>query len=99
MEKHLQLINELKAYGRSMVCTEYMARTHNSTFESIMPMLKSEKIGAINWDLVAGKTNTIFAWSTPLTDVDEPPVWFHDIFRADGTPNMQEEIDLIKSLT
>jgi hypothetical protein len=52
-----------------MICTEYMARTNNSTFQTIMPMLKEENIGAINWGLVSGKTNTIFAWSTPLPDV------------------------------
>ena len=99
LEEHLKLIDELKPYGRPLICTEYMARTRNSTFESIMPMLKAENIGAINWGLVAGKTNTIFAWDTPLPDVTEPPVWFHDIFRADGTPYSQEEIDLIKKLT
>lgn len=99
LEEHLKLISELKSYGRPMICTEYMARTRNSTFESIMPMLKAENIGAINWGLVAGKTNTIFAWDTPLGDVTEPPVWFHDIFRANGTPYKQEEVDLIKRLT
>jgi hypothetical protein len=99
LESHVQLIDTLKHYGRPMICTEYMARTRNSTFETIMPLLKAEKIGAINWGLVAGKTNTIFAWDTPLSDVTEPPVWFHDIFRQDGTPYSQEEIDTIKSLT
>lgn len=99
LESHQQLIDTLKRYGRPMICTEYMARTRNSTFKTIMPLLKAENIGAINWGLVAGKTNTIFAWDTPLPDVTEPPVWFHDIFRQDGTPYSQEEIDVIKSLT
>ena len=56
-------------------------------------------IGAINWGLVAGKTNTIFAWDTPLPDVVEPPLWFHDIFRSDGTPYSTEEVECIRSLT
>lgn len=99
LESHIQLIDTLKRYGRPMICTEYMARTRNSTFKTIMPLLKAENIGAINWGLVAGKTNTIFEWDTPLPDVTEPPVWFHDIFRQDGTPYSQEEIDVIKSLT
>jgi sugar lactone lactonase YvrE len=98
---HRKLIELLKASapGRPMICTEYMARRNNSTFQTIMPMLKEENIGAINWGLVAGKTNTIFAWSTPLPDVSEPPVWFHDIFRKDGTPFSQEEVDFIRTLT
>ena len=94
-----QLIDTLKQYGRPMICTEYMARTQNSTFQNIMPMLKRENIGAINWGLVAGKTNTIFAWDTPLPDVVEPPLWFHDIFRSDGTPYSTEEVECIRSLT
>jgi hypothetical protein len=76
-----------------------MARKNNSTFQTIMPMLKEQNVGAINWGLVAGKTNTIYAWSTPMPDGSEPDLWFHDIFRKDGTPYKQEEIDLIKGLT
>ena len=56
-------------------------------------------VGAINWGLVAGKTNTIFAWDTPLPDVAEPSLWFHDIFRSDGTPYSTEEVECIRSLT
>lgn len=55
VNSHQQLIDTLKQYGRPMICTEYMARTQNSTFQDIMPMLKRENIGAINWGLVAGK--------------------------------------------
>ena len=98
-DKHKALIDSLKTYGRPMICTEYMARTQNSTFQTIMPMLKEEHIGAINWGLVAGKTNTIFAWDTPLPDVEEPDLWFHDILRPDGTPYSQEEVNCIRQLT
>ena len=98
-EKHLQAIDSLKKFNRPLICTEYMARTNGSTFETIMPILKENNIGTINWGLVAGKTNTIFAWDNPLPDVAEPPVWFHDIFRKDGTPYSQKEIEAIKALT
>ena len=96
---HGKAIDSLKTYGRPLICTEYMARTRGSHFSNILPLLKKNKIGAINWGLVAGKTNTIYAWDTPMPNGEEPPVWFHDIFRKDGTPYKQEEIDLIKSLT
>ena len=95
---HRHLIDTLRHYGRPMICTEYMARTQGSTFQSIMPMLREENIGAINWGLVAGKTNTVFAWATPL-DADEPEIWFHDILRQDGTPYSREETDCIMALT
>lgn len=96
--QHLKIIQQLKTYGRPLICTEYMARTLNSRFSNIMPMLKSENVGAINWGFVSGKTNTIYAWSTPMPNGGEPVEWFHDIFRADGTPYKQDEVDLIKKL-
>jgi hypothetical protein len=98
-DDHRQAIDTLLKFGRPLICTEYMARRNNSTFQDIMPMLKAENIGAINWGLVDGKTNTKYAWDEPLPDGTEPALWFHDIFRTDGTPYKQEEVDLIKSLT
>jgi hypothetical protein len=97
--EHKQWIDSLRTYGRPLICTEYMARTRGSRFDNIMPMLKQENIGAYNWGLVSGKTNTIFAWSDPRPDGKEPPVWFHDIFRKDGTPYKKEEVAVIKKLT
>ena len=96
---HEVVINLLKTHGRPMVCTEYMARTRNSRFSNILPLLKNEKIGAINWGLVAGKSNTIYEWDKPVENGAEPVEWFHDVFRKDGTPYKQEEVDLIKKLS
>jgi hypothetical protein len=98
-EDHQATIDSLKAYGRPLVCTEYMARKFNSLFTNIMPLLKREGVGAINWGLVDGKTNTKYAWGDPVPDGSDPPLWFHDIFRSDGTPYSQEEVDAIRSLT
>jgi hypothetical protein len=98
-EIHKEWIDSLRTYGRPLICTEYMARTRNSLFDNVMPMLKEENIGAFNWGLVAGKTNTIYAWDTPTPDGKEPEVWFHDIFRKDGTPYNESEVVLIKRLT
>lgn len=95
---HLHVVQILKINNRPLICTEYMARPRNSTFETIMPMLKKENIGAINWGFVSGKTNTIYAWSTPMPDGSEPKLWFHDIFRKNGQPYKQDEVDLIKKL-
>ena len=98
-KEHALVIDTLAKYGRPMICTEYMARTRGSKFQNIMPLLKQNNVGAINWGFVSGKTNTIYAWDTPMPDGSEPKVWFHDIFRKDGTPYSEEEITLIKSLT
>ncbi|PWV45221.1 glycoside hydrolase family 2 TIM barrel-domain containing protein [Chitinophaga sp. S165] len=98
-KEHQETIDSLRKYERPLICTEYMARTRGSKFQNIMPLLKKEKVAAYNWGLVSGKTNTIYAWDTPMKDGGEPPVWFHDIFRKDGTPYSAEEVTVIKSLT
>ncbi len=91
------VIDSLRAYHRPLLCSEYMARTRGSTFNNVLPLLKKENAGAINWGLVKGKTNTIYSWSDKShMDGSEPEVWFHDIFRPDGTPFSKEEIDLIQ---
>ena len=96
---HLKSVQFLKMFGRPLICTEYMARPRNSLFSTVLPMLKKENVGAINWGFVTGKTNTIYAWDTPMPDGSEPKLWFHDIFHKDGTPYKTEETELIKSLT
>lgn len=75
-----------------------MARTRGSKFADVLPILKKENVGAINWGLVAGKSNTIYAWDTPMPDGKEPKIWFHDVFRKDGAPYSKEEVNLIKKL-
>ncbi len=97
--EHLRVIQLLKAFGRPLICTEYMARIRNSRFSNILPMLQKENVGAINWGFVSGKTNTIYAWDTPMKDGAQPVEWFHDIFFADGKPYRNDEVELIKKLT
>ena len=95
-----RLVAALRRYGRPIICTEYMARPRGSTFESILPYFKEQRVGAINWGFVSGKSQTIYPWdSWEHPYPSEPPVWFHDIFRTDGTPYRQSEVELIRSLT
>lgn len=92
-------IELLKNYERPLFCTEYVARGGGNTFESVMPILKVDKIAAINWGFVAGKTNTIYPWvSWDSTFTGEPKIWHHDILRKDGTPYSQTEVDFIKEI-
>ena len=96
---HERVLQLLKTHGKPMICTEYMARRNNSLFSTILPLLKREHIGAINWGTVTGKTNTRYAWDTPMPDGGEPKLWFHDIFLKDGTPYKPEETEFIKKIT
>ena len=93
-------VDQLEIYNRPIMCTEYLARGQGSTFQAMLPLLKEKKIAAINWGFVAGKTNTIFPWSSWDIDFKAPPeVWHHDIYMPDKTPYDQEEIDFIKEIT
>lgn len=100
LEGAKRAVARVKAAGRPMICTEYMARTAGSRFEQIMPYFKSVNIGAIHWGLVSGKSQTIYPWESWQKPFDsEPEVWFHDVFWPDGTPFSAEEAALIRSLT
>lgn len=113
-DKLEETINRLGEYERPLICTEYMAREFGSTFEFSLPIFKSHNIGCYNWGLVAGKSQTHFGWSTILElkekkekgdfleegdQIPEPEVWFHDIFRTDGSPFNKEEVSFIKETT
>ncbi|BBZ72462.1 cellulase family glycosylhydrolase [Mycobacterium paraseoulense] len=85
-------IGELAPLGRPILCTEYMARPRGSTVEGILPVAKRHNVGAVNWGLVAGKTQTYFPWESwdhPYTTI--PKVWFHDLLGPDGRPFQDTE--------
>ena len=94
-------IKELEPLGRPIICTEYMARGAGSTFDGSLPIAKQYHVGAINWGLVNGKTQTNLPWDSwqrPYV-LMQPTIWFHDVFHRDGTPYRQHEVDLIRALT
>jgi hypothetical protein len=95
-----KLITALERYGRPIICSEYMARPRGSTFQAILPIFARRHVGAINWGFVSGKTQTIYPWDSWTNEYTaEPKVWFHDIFRRDGTPYDSAEVRLIRGLT
>lgn len=93
-------IAELSPLGRPILCTEYLARTVGSTVDGVLPVAKRHNVGAINWGLVAGKTQTYFPWDSwdhPYTTA--PQLWFQDLVRPDGRPYQDSEIQTIGKLS
>jgi hypothetical protein len=91
-------ISQLRQFHRPIICTEYMARGAGSTFDTIVPIAKKERVGAINWGLVKGRSQTYLPWDSwqhPYIN-EAPPVWFHDVFHEDGTPYRQREAEIIR---
>lgn len=94
-------VKQLQVYGRPLICTEYMARGNGSTFDNSLTLGKHYNVGMVNWGLVDGKTQTRMPWDSwkkPYT-LEEPTIWFHDVFHADGKPYRSAETELIKRLT
>ena len=96
-----KVVKLLQKTNRPLICTEYMARPRGSTFVAILPIGKRDNVGMINWGFVQGKSQTNYPWDSwekPYVAY-QPWIWFHDIFRTDGTPYLREETDLIKQIT
>ena len=76
-------------------------RGAGSTFDTILPIGKKRNVGMINWGFVNGKTQTDMPWDSwqrPYT-LRPPTLWFHDIFRLDGSPFDAKEVEYIKRVT
>lgn len=108
--EHMRVVGE----GKPVVCSEYLLRHVGCLFQTHMPIFKKSHVGCISWGLVAGKSQTIWPWSSrtskrgpheaepsvpPEQITGEPGIWFHDIFRVDGTPYDPQEVAFIREIT
>jgi hypothetical protein len=94
-------VQQLRQFHRPLLCTEYMARGAGSLFDNVLPVAKRDDVAAINWGLVAGKSQTYLPWDSwqrPYVTI-EPTVWFHDVFHPDGTPYREGEVVILRGLT
>ncbi|MHA7649970.1 cellulase family glycosylhydrolase [Mycobacterium sp. ML4] len=92
-------IGELAPLGRPIICTEYLARSLGSTVEGILPIARRHNVGAINWGLVAGKTQTYYPWTSWNRPATTPPKqWFADLLQPDGRPFADGEMKTIRAL-
>jgi Endo-beta-mannanase len=100
-EQFEALIKQLQQFHRPIICTEYMARGAGSLFDTVLPVAKKYRVGAVNWGLVAGKSQTYLPWDSwqrPYVD-HQPTIWFHDVFHTDGRLYRDREGEIIRSLT
>ena len=94
-------VKELMPLHRPILCTEYMARGAGSTFDNSLPIARKYNVAAINWGLVAGKTQTYLPWDSwqrPYVN-SQPTVWFHEVFRQNDKPYREHEVELLRQLT
>jgi hypothetical protein len=105
MESLQQLVTELRAYNRPLLCTEWLRRCEYlpeprpvealSLMETHLPYFHAEQISCFNWGLVNGRQQTHFPWDSRPGTLP-PDVWFHDLLDANGVPHRSEEVDLLR---
>ncbi|MCX6925371.1 MAG: hypothetical protein NT154_19500, partial [Verrucomicrobia bacterium] len=87
--------NQWQIDGRPVIVSEWMFRSSGDTnpIARLLPKYHAKRIGVWQWGLVNGDTQTHFPWGSP-PGAPEPNPWHHDLYRRDGTPYRQSEIDL-----
>ena len=71
-----------------------------STFDPILGYFKQRTSAPTTGASSPARRNTIYPWdSWEKPYAAEPPVWFHDIFRPDGTPFDPQEVEYIRQIT
>ena len=99
LEETMKKVEDLEQFNRPLLCTEYLARGEQNTFQIMLPLFKEKEIAAVNWGFVAGKTNTSFPWSSWQVEFDSlPKIWHHDIYLPDKTPYDEKEIAFLKNI-
>tara|TARA_B100000989_G_scaffold38444_1_gene24363 strand:- start:1297 stop:2469 length:1173 start_codon:yes stop_codon:yes gene_type:complete len=99
LEETMKKVEDLEQFNRPLLCTEYLARGEQNTFQIMLPLFKEKEIAAVNWGFVAGKTNTAFPWSSWQVEFDSlPKIWHHDIYLPDKTPYDEKEIAFLKNI-
>jgi hypothetical protein len=99
-EDFAQRVKWLKAMGRPLLCTEFMARPAGSTFEAILPVAREHGVGTFCWGLVRGKTQTHLPWDkweNPNAHAARDG-WFHDIFDERGVAHDEREVEFLRLL-
>ena len=91
------VIDGLAEHGRPMLCTEWLARTAGSTVD-LLEVFASRDVGAINWGLVDGRTQTRFPWKSWTEPMDDDEPWFHELLHVDGRPYDKDEVALFQRL-
>ena len=92
------VIDVLSESGRPLVCTEWLARSAGSTAD-LLDVFVERGVGAINWGLVDGRTQTRFPWRSWTEPVGDDEPWFHELLRADGSPYSETEAATFRRLT
>ncbi|NLB91719.1 MAG: cellulase family glycosylhydrolase [Clostridiales bacterium] len=90
-------ISDLRAYGRPIICDEWLHRPMRSFIQTHLPLFKREKIGSYFFGFVNGKNQFHEPWEYLKAREDmDFSLWMHDIFHSNFVPYDDEEIQVIR---
>jgi hypothetical protein len=90
-------INNFGAYGRPVLCTEWMGRPRSPV--RLAEVFRDEHVGAYVWGLVDGRTQTRYSWSSWVRRDAPDRGWFHELLHADGRPYDESEAQLLRRVS
>lgn len=95
-------ITALSALKRPLICTEWMARSLDSTIAEQIPLFRETGVGALQWGFVRGRSQTWLPWPDGVSGtakIGEDGAWFHDLVDQTGQPYSPAEILEINAAT
>ena len=104
LPKFCNTVDQLRMYGRPMICTEWLHRINHNNVYDIYPLMYMLGIGNLCWGFVVGKTQTNEPWDVMWEQYYDPECqvdydftkWQHDLFRPNLRPYDPHEIEIIK---
>ncbi len=94
-------IKELQPLGRPILCTEYMAAGRGQHLRRFAAHCEAVRRGGDQ--LGAGRRQDAdllpLGFLAAALRALQPAVWFHEVFRQDGRPYRQHEVNEIRTLT
>lgn len=84
-------IDHLSAYGRPVLCTEWMGRPRSTP--DLIEVFVERDVGCYTWGLVDGRSQTRYPWSSWQKDTPADAPWFHELLHPDGSPYARSEVE------
>lgn len=107
LPKQVMVIEKLRQYGRPLINNEWLHRIKGCNVADMFPLFYLERIGSFHWGLIAGCSQTYEPWGLYFDEAImaqkraageklDMSKWQHDLYRFNGHPYDEEEINLIK---
>jgi hypothetical protein len=85
----------LQRNNRPIICSDWLMRQAGNSFEKVLPVFATYRVGWFNQGLVSGKTHRNIQDARYRIE-QNPDLWQQDVLQKDGTPYSETEVELIQ---